>query len=85
MGSRRQDVDLELVLKDPKCAREWIRTFNWECQPPEYICFGADQKIYFSEMTDEQAVFAAKMILQDIELKRVDKERILAEALGEIH
>lgn len=85
MGCRRQDVDLEIVLKDPKCAREWIRTYNWECQTPEYIVFGADQKIYFQKMTDTEAVFAAALILRDIEIKRVMRRKGMAEALGEVH
>lgn len=85
MGSRRQDVDLEIVLRDPKCAREWIRTYNWGCKRPEYIVFGADQKIHFATMTDDEAVFAANLILRDVEIKRAERGRIMAEACNEIH
>lgn len=72
---RREDVDLELVLRDPRCAREWIKAFNWEfIETPKYIVFGLDERIYFDKMTDEEAVFAAKLILRDVEIPRVIRE-----------
>ncbi len=85
MGCRRQDVDLELILQDPKCAREWIRTYNWDCDPPKYIIFGLDQKITFENMTDAEAVFAATMILRDVEMKRVLRRKKEAEICNEVH
>lgn len=85
MGCRRQDVDLELILQDPKSAREWIRTYQWDCQTPKYIIFGLDQRIHFENMTDAEAVFAANLILRDVEMKRVKIEKQIATDLNEIH
>lgn len=68
MGSRREDVDLDLVLNDPVCARKFIADFEWACSPPpQYVVYGIDQKIWFDRMTDEEAVAAAHMILNDVE------------------
>lgn len=69
MGSRREDVDLELVLEDPKCAREYIRNFDWGLpDPPKYIVTGLDEKIWFDNMSDRDAVCAAKIILREWEI-----------------
>lgn len=75
MGASRKDVDLELVLKNPNSARKWISGFDWEMpNPPEYIVFGVEEKIYFRDMDDKQAVQAAYIILHDIEIPRAIRE-----------
>lgn len=80
MASRREDVDLEIVLQDPKCARLYVESFVWDCAPaPEYIVYGIDQKIWFKNMTDDEAVTAALTILRDIEIPRVWRESKLLE------
>lgn len=83
MGARREDVDLALVLRDPKCARTWIKNFDWFPDPPvEYIPVDLDQRIYLDnpeKLTDEDAVTAADFILRNIvfprELEVVEKYR----------
>jgi hypothetical protein len=75
VGSKREDVDLELLLKDPKIARRWVLDYKWDLpDPPKYIVWGVDQKIYLNEMTDEESVLAANLILRDIEIPRVKCE-----------
>lgn len=69
MAARREDVDLVIVLNNPRCAREWIAHFDWgPLDAPKYIVFGIDDKIYLDNMTDEEAVVAAHIILHDVEI-----------------
>jgi hypothetical protein len=68
MASRREDVDLDIVLNDPKCARNWIEKFDWgQLAAPKYVVFGIDDKIHLESMTDAEAVIAAHIILNDVE------------------
>lgn len=75
MPSRREDVDLELVLRHPGCARKWILEYKWDADPaPKYVVFGIDEKIFFEHMTDEEAVRAAFIILRDVEIPHLKRE-----------
>lgn len=89
MGARREDVDLEIVLKDPKCAREWIRNYDWGHETPTYINVHFDglniEKILLESMTDQQVILVAKTILYEIEIERVKNQKAMAEELGEVH
>lgn len=76
MGSRKEDVDLLLVLRDPKCAREWVRTFDWGLtDPPKFMTIDrgveSERVIHFNNMTDEDAVLAAYHLLNDFEIPRI--------------
>ncbi len=85
MAARREDVDLELVLNDPKCARKYIHEFDWyPLEAPKYIVFGIEDKIYFEKMTDEEAVIAAHIILRDIDIPMVFRTKELLAEL-EVH
>ena len=75
MGSRRQDVDLELVLRHPRCAREWIDTYKWDALGrPNYLVWGLDRKIFLDSMDDDEAVMAAFIILKDWEIPSAREE-----------
>lgn len=69
MAGRKEDVDLRLSLENPENARAYIDQFDWGLpEPPRYVVFGLDEKIWFANMTDEEAVRAALIILQDVEI-----------------
>jgi hypothetical protein len=69
MAARHEDVDLEIVLNDPKCARQWIKDFDWgRLEAPKYVVFGIEDRIYLGQMTDAEAVLAAHIILRDVEI-----------------
>lgn len=69
MAGRRKDVDLHLVLQDPNCARLYIAHFDWGVpEPPKYVMGELDEKILLSNMTDEQAIRAALIILTDVQI-----------------
>lgn len=69
MGPRRKTVDLAIALEDPSEARKYIAEFDWNTpEPQKYIVWGLDEKIYFDNMSDAEAVFAAKMILREIQI-----------------
>lgn len=90
MGSSRQDVDLELVLKDPKCARQWIEDFNRRLtEPLKYIVLERgcelERTIRFDKMSDEEAVEVAWHLLQDFEVRREVVRLKIARDLNEVH
>lgn len=75
MGHRREDVDLELVLRNPRCARAWIDGFRWDdIGRPQYLVWGIDRKIYLDNMDDDEAVMAAFILLLNQEIPRVVTE-----------
>jgi hypothetical protein len=75
MASRRDEVDLELVVQYPKAAREFIKGVDWGLLPrPSYICFGIDGKIWLDKMDDCEAVLAANLILKDIIIPTAQRE-----------
>jgi len=81
----RADVDMDLVLNDPICAREYIEEFDWSpLDPPKFVVWGADEKIYFASMSDKEAVIAAHIILRDVEKPREYRKKKLLEGI-EIH
>lgn len=83
MAGRKEDVDLELVLQVPDCARQWVSAFDWDgfACPPQYMVYGVDGKVYLDQITDkervtdDQAVMAALLILRGYEIPAVMKER----------
>lgn len=90
MGSRREDVDLEMVLKNPKSARTWIDDFNRRLtEPLKYIVLERgnelERTIVFETMTDAEAVEVAWHILQDFEVRREEANLRIARDLNEVH
>lgn len=80
MGSKREDVDQWLILEDPVNAREYIRTFDWNCPPqfrPGNITLNSGRTIYFETMTDEEACAAAACLLRDVEVPMVMRQKQL--------
>lgn len=78
----RQDVDLHLVLKDPKCARAYIEGFDWSpTPPPKFIFIDLDIRIDLTNgakyLSDREAVDAALCILRDVDIPRSVRERNL--------
>lgn len=76
----RADVDLWLILTDPEEARKYIAAFDWSCPPeyrPNHIVLESGREIYFSIMSDEDAVIAATAILRDVEIPIVLREKNL--------
>ncbi len=79
MSSRREDVNLEFVLKDPKCAREWVNAYDWGTpEKPTFLILDPgtewEHTIHFEKMTDEESVLAAQHIFRHYELLRVQAE-----------
>lgn len=90
MGSKREDVDLEIVLKDPACARKWVKTYNWnEPDPPNHIVIDRglewERTVYFESMTDDEAVEVAWLILHDFEIVRSIQELNLLAPSRHVH
>lgn len=88
MPSRREDVDLWLVLTDPVCARKFIADFDWSYPPewrPDKVVLDTQRVIYFDNMTDEEAVIAATALLRDIQCPLEMRERQIREDLNELH
>lgn len=72
MAGRKEDIDLDLVLQDPNCARLYIAHFDWGLpDPPKYVVYGIEDKIWFENMSDDEAVRAALIILNDVQ-KQMD-------------
>lgn len=80
MGSRREDVDLWLVLTDPKDAREFIDDYN-KALPPhlqiQRVELETNRTIYLRTMSDEDAVVAATHILREFEIPHVMNTKAL--------
>lgn len=78
MASRKEDVDLWLVLMDPSCARKFIEGFNWNCPPewrPSKVVLDTGREILFEGMSDEDAVVAATAILRDVQVPQEMREK----------
>lgn len=72
MSCNREEVDLELALNKPERARKYIAEFDWGLpDPPKYIVWGLQEKIWFNNMTDEEAVIAAFIILRDVDIPQI--------------
>ena len=81
MPARREDVDLFLVLTDPKAARAYIRNFSWDMPAdliPREIVTNTGRVILFKSMTDDDAVAAALELARSIEVPRAEIEAQLA-------
>lgn len=77
MGSR-EDKDLWLILTDPVEARRYIKDFDWSLPPdmrPNKVVLESGRVIYFSEMTDEDAVVAAMELLRSVEIPMIMREK----------
>lgn len=88
MASRREDIDLWLVLTDPVCARKFIDEFDWSCPPewrPDKVVLDNERAIYFEKMTDDEAVVAATALLRDVQVPMEMIERKIAEECGWLH
>lgn len=90
MGSRREDVDLELVLRDPICARRWIEDFNRrQTEPLKFAVLEngleIEKVIHFETMTDDEAVEVALQILQDCEIRQAIHELNLLDPDRHVH
>ncbi len=84
MASHQDDVDLDRVLRDPQCAREWISFYDWgPGERPKYIVYGLDGKIYLDSMTDDEAVCAALILLAEYKKTWFRVKRMLEEI--EVH
>jgi hypothetical protein len=69
MSCSREEVDLEIALKNPERARKYVLEFDWGLpDPPKYVVWGLEEKIYFDNMNDEEAVVAAFIILRDVDI-----------------
>lgn len=80
MGSSREDVDLWLVLTNPKDARTFIDDYN-RALPPylrfERIELETQRVIWLKTMSDEDAVVAAAHILREYEIPHVMNTKAL--------
>lgn len=78
MGSRREDVDLWLILADPEEARRYISKYDWNLPPdmrPDKVVLDSGRVIYFKTMTDQDAVVAAMAVLRDCEIPMIMREK----------
>lgn len=79
MGSRRQDVDLFLLLTDPLEARKWIANYDFSLPPylrPDHFYVEETGRIVFFEtMEDDEAVIAAQAILRQREVPMAMMEK----------
>ena len=66
--------DIAKAVEDPKYARKFVSEYKWDGEPPKYIVWGIDQKVYLHDMSDAEAVFVAKTILREIEIPRAATE-----------
>ncbi len=74
----RYDAELWVALTDPDKARDYISGFDWDLPPamrPNWIFLENDRQVFFSEMTDEDAVKVATIILRDVEVPRVMRQK----------
>lgn len=74
----KEDIDLWLILGDPKEARRYINDFDWRLAPgmppPKYYVTNEGREFHFESMTDEDAVVVAMAMLREIEIPRVQNE-----------
>ena len=77
----RNDIDLWLILTDPKEARDYIKNFDWrlpiEMQPSE-LMLDSGRVIHFKSMSDSDAVVAALELLRSVEIPEVMREKNIA-------
>lgn len=80
MGAGHEDVDLRLLLRDPKIAREWIKDYNRQRErarlsPLKYIVLDyyleTRRTVYLDQMTDREAVDAALHMLLNWEIPQI--------------
>lgn len=90
MASRREDVDLEIVLKNPKAARQWIKDFlRRQTHPFEFISLNrgldVERTIYFSTMTDDEAIEVAWHLVENFDIRQAIYDLSIAHDLNEVH
>lgn len=68
----RDEIDLEKIIEKPAKAREFINDIDWRPNgKPEVVVLGVDDIIFLNNMTDKDAVRAAKFILNTIEIPKI--------------
>lgn len=78
MACRREDVDIHEILGDPTYARDYVTSFNWNGPPPKQIVLSAFESVPArGPMSDEEAIRAARILLRDIEIPQIMKEKQL--------
>ena len=82
----RSDLELWLVLTDPKEARHYIRFFDWQ-QPyiPDKIEIDSGRMVDLSCMSDSDAVVVALFLLRTYQVPREEAQKNIMEALNQIH
>ena len=78
--ANRDRVELWLLLTDPKEARKYIGDFDWNLPPklrPDQIMLDSGKVIKFKNMTDDEAVVAASMLLRDVEVPMIMRSKQL--------
>lgn len=88
MGSKRDDVDLILVLTDPVAARKYIAGYDFNLPPdlrPDHIYIkDTGRVIRFENISDYDAVVAALAILREREIPMAMQEKEEVEKRGHI-
>lgn len=70
----KREVDLRKLLNNPAIAREFIAGVDWHPEPtPECLILGETDVIIFKTMSDKDAVRAAKWILNNKEVPRIER------------
>lgn len=69
MGPKPKTPDLMASCDDPAFARDFIAKYDWGTpDPPKYVVWGLEEKIWFDKMTDAEACYAAKKIIREVEI-----------------
>lgn len=76
----KKDVDLYLKIQYPQGAREFIDNFDWSpCDKPDHVFLNIDKSIPLdtAKMTDQEAIQAAIVIMRDVYIPSVKREKNL--------
>lgn len=80
MARSRREIELSISLEDPVRARAYIQSFDWgPVDPPKFVYANLDHVIYLNNMTDYEAVIAAKTLLFDIQIPTEMREKQLVQ------
>lgn len=76
--AKREEVELPIALHNPRIARAYIARFEWDLpDPPKFVIVNFGERIWFSDMTDDQAVTAALLLFLDVDLPCSKRDRNL--------
>ena len=68
----RDEVDLDRMIEKPSKAREFIDGIDWRPNgKPEVVVLAENDIIFLNNMTDKDAVRAARFILNTIEIPKI--------------